>query len=74
MEISKLSHDAGRLDIDFNVNVYKSSKGEYVLFISQDDNIRVPYDISTDIKTTDEVAKCVKEYLETYHAEREDEK
>lgn len=69
MEISKLIHDNGNLDIDFNVNIYKTSNGEYTVFISQDCTSKVPYDISHDIKTTDEIGKCVKEYLETYYTE-----
>ena len=69
MEISKLIHDDGCFDIDFNVNIYKTSNGEYTLFISQDNTSGVPYDISHDIKTTDEIGKCIKEYLETYYVE-----
>ena len=69
MEISKLIHDDGYLDINLDVDIYKSDNGEYELFISQDGSSGVSYDIKYDIKTTDDIAKCVKEYLETYCAE-----
>ena len=69
MEISKLIHDDGYLDINLDVDIYKSENGEYELFISQDGSSGVSYDIEYEIKTTDDIAKCVKDYLETYCVE-----
>ena len=69
MEISKLIHDEGYLDINLDVDIYKSENGEYELFVSEDGSSVGSYDMEYDIKTTDDIAKCVKNYLETYCVE-----
>lgn len=65
MKISKLIHDGEDIDINLDVDIYTSESGEYEVFISQDGSSGVSY----DIKTTDDIARHVKQYLETYCAE-----
>ena len=67
MEISKLIHDDGYLDISLDVDIYKSPEtGEYKVFISQNGSTGASYDVPYDISTTDDISKCLKTYLETY--------
>ena len=62
MEISKLIHGGEDVDINLDVDIYKSDNGEYKVFISQDNTSGVSY----DIKTTNDIGKCIERYLETY--------
>ena len=62
MKVSKLIHGGEDIDINLDVDIYTSESGEYEVFISQDGSSGVSY----DIKTTNDIANHVKEYLETY--------
>lgn len=63
MEVSKLIYVEDGPSLDLNLDIYASSAtGEYKVFINRDGCTGASY----DVKTTDDIAKYVKEYLETY--------